>query len=291
MAKGKHTASNRIRGAHVAGNACDGVRTAAAKNACVGSRGIAAMRPTAGSASRSAAKIAIVICLALFLASALGIGLASAGGSALVAVNQEPVATTTTEAKVDLGEAGALREVAYRDVSAGVQEVAAEEEAKRIAAEEQARIHEAECIKRAQDAQAQSLANGGMGVYEVDWSVGRDAFLAEWTERINKYLSGSPLSGYGADFALAAWENGVDPRWSPAISNTESTKGQNCFAWHNAWGWTGGSWSSWPNAINAHVRGLAEIYGYTISFSNAMKYCPPNYANWYRDTLNEMSKI
>ena len=92
-------------------------------------------------------------------------------------------------------------------------------------------------------------------------------------------------------FAAAAWENGVDPRWSPAISNTESSKGANCFLPYNAWGWGASSFSSWEDAINAHVAGLASGYGYTISVWAAQKYCPPNYSNWFANTLSEMSRI
>ena len=104
--------------------------------------------------------------------------------------------------------------------------------------------------------------------------------------------AGSPLSGYGATFAEAAWENGVDPRFSPAISNTESTKGLNCFRSHNAWGWMGNtSWGSWNESINAHVQGLAKGYGYTISLANANKYCPPTYEDWYAKTLAQMQLI
>ena len=115
--------------------------------------------------------------------------------------------------------------------------------------------------------------------------------MEEWTSRINAYLAGSPLSGYGADFAQAAWDNGVDPRWSPAISCTESGKGSNCFAPFNAWGWTGGAWSNWSSAIQAHVAGLANGYGHTITYANAAKYCPPNTDHWYHTTLSEMAKI
>ena len=116
-------------------------------------------------------------------------------------------------------------------------------------------------------------------------------YYEEAIARIDAYLAGSTLSGYGRVFAQAALAYGVDPRWSPAISNTESTKGANCFLPHNAWGWGSTGWSSWEEAINAHVAGLAKGYGYTISYSNAQKYCPPNYDNWFRDTLREMSKI
>ena len=118
-----------------------------------------------------------------------------------------------------------------------------------------------------------------------------EAFIEEWSARINDYLFGSPLSGYGETFAEAAWEAGIDPRWSPAISNTESTKGRVCFKSHNAWGWDQTNWPDWDTAIRSHVAGLARGYGFTISYSYAMRYCPPNYDNWYRDTLNQMQLI
>ena len=169
------------------------------------------------------------------------------------------------------------------------------ETAERIAAEQAALAEEQARIQAAEQALAKARttdASSAMSqLTEVDWSCGKDAFISEWTNRINNYLAGSPLAGQGETFATAAWENGVDPRWSPAISNTESTKGTNCFLPHNAWGWGSTGWSSWEEAINAHVAGLAKGYGYTISYSNAQKYCPPNYDNWFHDTLREMSKI
>ncbi len=119
----------------------------------------------------------------------------------------------------------------------------------------------------------------------------RDSFIAEWTQRIDNYLAGSPLEGYGYAFAEAACDYGVDPRWSPAISNTESSKGLNCFLPHNAWGWGQVSWPDWDTAIRAHVRGLAQGYGYTISEDSAQKYCPPNAHDWYVATAAEMAKI
>ena len=125
----------------------------------------------------------------------------------------------------------------------------------------------------------------------VSWDMDQDAFVAEWAPRIDAYLAGSPLAGQGKTFAAAAWKYGVDPRWSPAISNTESSKGRHCFKSHNAWGWGSSSWGSWEEAIDAHVAGLARGYGYTISVANAKKYCPPNWFNWYNDTLSEMNRI
>ena len=125
----------------------------------------------------------------------------------------------------------------------------------------------------------------------IDWSVGREAFVAEWSARIDAYLAGSPLSGYGTTFAEAAWENGIDPRWSPAISNTESGKGSVCFLPHNAWGWGSSAWGDWDTAIRAHVAGLARGYGYSITLSAAASYCPPTYVSWYNKTLSQMSLI
>lgn len=125
----------------------------------------------------------------------------------------------------------------------------------------------------------------------IDWSVGRKAFVKEWTARIDAYLEGSPLAGCGKVFAEAAWDNGVDPRWSPAISNTESSKGSACFLPYNAWGWGDTGFSDWESAIRAHVAGLASGYGYSITPEAAMKYCPPNSAFWYANTLSQMATI
>ena len=172
----------------------------------------------------------------------------------------------------------------------------AEEEAARRAAEEAQRAEDLAHTQAAlanRDAQlARDEGAGLTGLAEVDWNVSKAEFVGEWTLRIDAYLAGSPLSGYGATFAEAAWENGVDPRFSPAISNTESTKGLNCFRSHNAWGWMGNtSWGSWNESINAHVQGLAKGYGYTISLANANKYCPPTYEDWYAKTLAQMQLI
>lgn len=192
----------------------------------------------------------------------------------------------------DISEGASLATASSRDVSAGVQEIAAEEEAARIAAEQAAREAEQRAIQRADASRSKYYATyGSLPAGDVDFSVGEEAFVAEWTSRIDDYLAGSPLAGHGATFAQAAWDNGIDPRWSPAISNTESTKGRVCFKAHNAWGWDQTSWSNWDTAIRAHVAGLARGYGFTISYTYAQRYCPPNYDNWYRDTLNQMKLI
>lgn len=126
---------------------------------------------------------------------------------------------------------------------------------------------------------------------DADWSSDEASFVESWAGRIDAYLSGSPLAGQGRTFAQAAWDYGVDPRWSPAISYTESSLGAACFLPHNAWGWGSASWDSWEEAINDHVRGLARGYGYTISMDAANKYCPPSAKHWYDTTLAQMNKI
>lgn len=200
--------------------------------------------------------------------------------------------TSGSAAYGSVSEGLVLESATKRDVSKGVQEIADEEEAARIAAEEAARAEEQRHIAAAAAAKAAAAAIEAPVLPDVDFTCGKAAFVSEWAARIDAYLAGSPLAGYGAVFAEASWNYGVDPRWSPAISNTESTKGQNCFRSHNAWGWMGdASWSSWEESINAHVAGLASGYGYTINVANAKKYCPPTYLDWYAKTVNEMAKI
>lgn len=250
-----------------------------------------------------AAKFAAVACASVLAASCVSFGLAFAGGGlsiggfglgkvsqAVILQEEEQANPVSNTSFVSSGLV--IESTTQRDISQGIEEIAAEEEAARIAAEQARIAAEKAAIARAQENQANQLAREGSFVISaVDFSVGREAFIAEWTERINDYLAGSNLSGYGETFATAAWEYGVDPRWSPAISNTESSKGANCFKWHNAWGWGESSWASWEQAIDAHVAGLARGYGYTISLNNAAKYCPPTYKAWYADTLSEMRKI
>lgn len=130
-------------------------------------------------------------------------------------------------------------------------------------------------------------------------SVSTDALLSnitssensDWAARINEYLKGSPLEGYGETFAAAAAKYGVDPRLSPAIATIESGKGTYCFRDHNAWGWGNENYSDWETAIDEQVRGLATGYDGTLTLEGAEKYCPPNYQEWYSSVANEMDGI
>ena len=109
---------------------------------------------------------------------------------------------------------------------------------------------------------------------------------------INDYLSGSPTAGTGKYYASAAWDYGVDPRWAPAISCIESTKGSACFRSYNAWGFGGRSFSSWQDGITTVVRCLGgSLYGGHLTQEAAQNYCPPTWQNWYNNVSSEMSKI
>lgn len=133
----------------------------------------------------------------------------------------------------------------------------------------------------------------------ADWFATEEEFVAEWAPRIDAYLAGSPMQGLGECFAKTSWRYCVDPRWSPAIANSESSKGQICIRPYNAWGWGAADenpyglaleWGSWEEAIDAHIRGLSYGYGYTISLGNAKTYCT-DWKIWYPNTLREMSLI
>lgn len=119
----------------------------------------------------------------------------------------------------------------------------------------------------------------------------RDAYIALWAERIDAFNAGYPLEGYGATFAAAAYDNGVDPRYSPAIARVESGSGLNCTYSCNAWGWGSSSWGDWDTAIYAHVAGLAQGYGHTISYAAAQSYNELNPDEWYAQVESCMYQI
>lgn len=147
---------------------------------------------------------------------------------------------------------------------------------------------------------ADMVANTHLTPDGANWDEGKDAFVEQWRGRIDAFLDGTPLAGQGEAFAKAAWDVHIDPRWSAAISNIESSKGRYCIRPFNAWGWGADdsapaahafAWSSWEEAINAHAQGLASGYGYTVSPEGAQKYCPPNWEIWYVTVVNGMNSM
>ena len=180
-------------------------------------------------------------------------------------------------------EAMAVRQQAIEAAAAAAAQEAAEQAAREAEEHEQPEGDASSSGAVSASAPAVDPVNSG--------NTERGAFIAEWAPRIDAYMAGYPLAGYGSVFAAAAWDYGVDPRSSPAISWVESSKGLYCYRSYNAWGWGGISWSSWEEAIDAHVRGLARGYGYTVSEAGAKKYCPPNWEHWYNTVCAEMGKI
>lgn len=159
----------------------------------------------------------------------------------------------------------------------------------RVKAQEEA---EAEIERRASELDLAGALGSG-----VNWRVSRDEFIQEWTERINAYLAGSPMDGCGAVMAEAAWDYGVDPRWSPAIACIESGKGRAVpyNTSNNAWGWFADAthfrtFSSFQEGARLHIEYLARYYGYTITREHAAKYCPPGDA-WYDAVAKEMQNV
>ena len=191
-------------------------------------------------------------------------------------------------------------ERAQSDLEDRIAAQAAAEEAERRAALEAAQRAAAEAAAAQQEEATFTTESGAEAPVEVpesqdpgtvDITSDKDAFVAEWSGRIDAYLAGSPLAGQGATFAEAAWEYGVDPRFSPAIATVESGNGAVCFLPHNAWGWGSSSWGSWEEAIWDHVAGLASGYGGQLTYAGAQKYCPPNADHWYTSVLANMERI
>lgn len=242
----------------------------------------------------------LVLCAMVAIAVVVSVNVAPAGAGnttsdtfGLTETSELSQSSLQDTAEFKTGESSVLTKTSNRNIDQAIDEmIAIEEEAARIA--EEARLAEEAAKKAELDAlQARSEADAAVvGLAPVDWTLSHEEFVAHWTARIDAYLAGSNLAGHGATFAEAAWQYGIDPRLSPAISNTESSKGAICFLPHNAWGWGQSSWGSWEQAINAHVMGLANAgYGPMITFEGAQRYCPPNYANWYKNTVSQMSII
>ena len=187
-----------------------------------------------------------------------------------------------------------------RDLSSGYQMIDDMEEAERQRIEhENAAVFDRIAATKAMNGvttnissnRSENTADTEYGMPAVDWTVGMEAFIDEWTMRIDTYLAGSALEGYGRTFAEAAWEYGVDPRFSPGISCVESGKGAVCFRSCNAWGWGKINWPDWDTAIRSHIQGLSEGYGYSVTMEGATLYNYETPVDWYNRVHEEMSKI
>ena len=210
---------------------------------------------------------------------------------AQVEFDKENADSAAAQAESALEDAKKAREEAkQRAQQAQAEEAAA---AKKAAEEKIAAATNKKDKKKAEsEAKREESSSSSASVSNVDWSSSKTAFVKKWAPRINSYLSGSPMAGTGKAYAAAAWDHGVDPRWAPAISCVESSKGAVCFASHNAWGYGGSGFGSWTEGINTVVRALgSSLYGGALTKAAAQTYCPPNWQHWYNTCASEMAKI
>lgn len=130
------------------------------------------------------------------------------------------------------------------------------------------------------------------GCEPIDWSMTDEEIVAEWAPRIDAYLEGHALEGHGEDFVRAGIKYGVDPRFSVAISNTESTRGDFCFTPHNAWGYMVARYSTWEEGIYDHTKYLSSsLYNGKLNAQTAQIYCPPTWQSWLSNTLSAAQSI
>ena len=223
---------------------------------------------------------------------------------------QEEAQARVQKAADALEQAQEARQEAQRRAEERAQAQRVQEEAalaaQQTAAAEQAQAQRAAITEAATDSEATTSEAAATGTGDevttsasesagtsgsAGWDSDKSAFVASWGARLDAYLAGSALAGQGATFAAAAWDYGVDPRFSPAIAFVESTLGAQCFRPHNAWGWGSASWDSWEEAIYAHVSGLARIYGAGLTYDAACTYCPSNADFWYAAVLGQMESM
>ncbi len=150
-----------------------------------------------------------------------------------------------------------------------------------------------------------AIADGQVAIAEAEEAAAAEAaeaeyeeYVSSWADRLDTYLSGTALEGYGRNFAEAAISCGIDPRLAVAISTVESSTGSVCFLSHNAWGWGSYSWDTWEDAIADYVSQLAANYsslmtegeyGLTVTTSMASVYCATG--SWYSNVTSVMSQI
>ena len=195
------------------------------------------------------------------------------------------------EANKALSDAQSAREAAQQEAIAAAEAQLANAEALAAEASSNEGVDSANGATEDPGDSGDESPSGTVSAGDVSWSSDKESFVNEWASRIDAYLAGSPMAGQGETYASAAWDYGVDPRWSPAISTVESTKGAYCFMPCNAWGWGSYSFGSWEEAITGHVAYLASMYGSSITYEAACIYCPPNASFWYNRCLEEMSYI
>lgn len=192
----------------------------------------------------------------------------------------------------DVAEEAALKTASSRDVSAGVQEIADEEEAARLAAEEAARVAEQEAIDRADATRSRYYATFG------SLPAGRCRFLHRSRgvhRRMVRAHQRLPVRQPSVWLRRDLRRGGLGSGHRPAL-----VSGHFQHRVHQ-----GPCLLQVPQRLGLGSDQLARLgHGHPLPrgrsgsglwfhhrYSYAMRYCPPNYDNWYRDTLNQMQLI
>lgn len=185
---------------------------------------------------------------------------------------------------VKLNAANALAEAQSARQAAAEAAAAAQQTADEQAAAEAAQAAAAE-------SGSSNTGSGSANASDVDWSSDKASFVNYWAARIDSYLAGSPMEGCGTDYASSAWDHGVDPRFAPAISAVESSKGAYCYRSYNAWGYGGINFGSWAEGIERVTRCLGnDQYQGSLTLDDGYRYAADGEA-WYNAVYAQMMQI
>jgi hypothetical protein len=131
----------------------------------------------------------------------------------------------------------------------------------------------------------------------IDPAMALASELAACAQDIDNYLScrrGSPLQGYGLDFARAGYKYGINPYLLVALAGKESsfaTDGSYYRTNHNAWGMLGSCpgierrggacwWPDWPIAIDGAAMFIAHYWPGAQDAGDLHGYCEGNPHSW-----------
>jgi hypothetical protein len=101
-------------------------------------------------------------------------------------------------------------------------------------------------------------------------------------DRIDARLAGTPLSGQGMTFVLAAEPYSIDPRLMVGLAGHESSFGELCFARRNPFGMMQyrEGFACWEDAIYANAEWLHRYYGSPQTAYNCPEYCEGTPSSW-----------
>jgi len=99
----------------------------------------------------------------------------------------------------------------------------------------------------------------------------------EKVAKIEYYLRGSPLAGYGDWMVTEGERTDVNPFLCPAVAEAESSLGRALCGSCNAWGMLGCSFSSWQNGITRWFDNINVHWGRGVTSSYQLRgYCVPD---------------